>query len=244
VGSNRFSERRFRDNYLLPWERIIKDAGVRGLMPSHQTAFDVPVHGNAWLGQTVLRGELGFDGISVSDCSDVGVLIQWGLAPDSEHAAALGLNATVDMDNECGPNPDGTYTYWHAGDAVKNGLVPEARLNASVRRILQAKFATGLFDSPYTDPALAPAVVGIPAHVAIAKQAATEGIVLLKNGNYSQYAQSDGKWSVAQGVDRSPVLPINWPSYHSVALIGPLAGCGNEVSGSPSHVSSDNLCTA
>jgi len=46
-------------------------------MPSHQPLFDVPVHGNAWLGQTVLRQELGFDGISTSDCSDIGALYYW-----------------------------------------------------------------------------------------------------------------------------------------------------------------------
>jgi hypothetical protein len=47
----------------------------------------------------------------VSDCSDVGALISWGLARNSTAAAALGLEASVDMDNMCSQNADGTWTY-------------------------------------------------------------------------------------------------------------------------------------
>jgi beta-glucosidase len=100
VGQSEISERTLREIYLAPWRAMIEQAGLRGLMPSHQTIFDVPVHGNAWVGQVLLRQELNWTmGLSVSDCSDVGALISWGLADDSKHAAALGLEASVDMDN-------------------------------------------------------------------------------------------------------------------------------------------------
>jgi beta-glucosidase len=58
VGQTEISERTLREIYLAPWRAMITEAGLRGLMPSHQTIFDVPVHGNAWVGQTLLRGEL------------------------------------------------------------------------------------------------------------------------------------------------------------------------------------------
>ena len=74
VGATDMSERTLREVYLAPWRAMIRKAGLRGLMPSHQTIFDVPVHGNAWVGQTLLRRELNFTmGLSVSDCSDIGV---------------------------------------------------------------------------------------------------------------------------------------------------------------------------
>jgi beta-glucosidase len=104
VGESEISERTLREVYLAPWRAMVKH-GLRGLMPSHQTIFDVPVHGNAWVGQVLLRQELNWSlGLSVSDCSDVGVLVDWGLAADSKGAAALGLEAGVDMDNMCVAN--------------------------------------------------------------------------------------------------------------------------------------------
>jgi beta-glucosidase len=135
VGQSEISERTLREIYLAPWRAMVK-AGLRGLMPSHQTIFDVPVHGNAWVGQVLLRQELNWTlGLSVSDCSDIGALISWGLAVDSKHAAALGLEASVDMDNMCGTNADGTYTYEHIEEAVAAGLTTEKRVNESASRV-------------------------------------------------------------------------------------------------------------
>ena len=59
VGQTEISERTLREVYLAPWRALIQRAGLRGLMPSHQTVFDVPVHGNVWVGQTLLRSEVG-----------------------------------------------------------------------------------------------------------------------------------------------------------------------------------------
>lgn len=222
VGRSLVSPRELVDRFAAPWRQMMRRAGLRALMPAHQTVFGVPAHGNAWLGQTILRGDparnggvgLNFSGFSTSDCSDIGALISWGLAPDSEHAAALGMGATVDMDNMCSTNADdGAWSYTELQKAVQDGLVPEAAVNASARRVLAQKFAAGLFDSPYVN-ASGLAVVGSPAHLAVSYEAAVKGAVLLKN------APPPGS--------ADPALPL--PEVNSsgsvIAVIGPLATCG------------------
>ena len=83
----------------------------------------------------------------MSDCSDVGALIKW-FGVNSTAAAALGLEAGVDMDNMCGKNDDGQWTYQHIEAAVAAGLVAERRVNESCARVLAQKFAAGLFEDP------------------------------------------------------------------------------------------------
>jgi len=216
VGATDMTERTLREVYVAPWRAMIKRAGLRGLMPSHQTIFDVPVHGNAWTGQTLLRDELAWPlGLSVSDCSDVGALIQWGLAANGTEAAALGLEAGVDMDNMCSTNADGKWTYQHIEEAVAAGLVSERRVNESCSRVLAQKFAAGLFETPMThetNESLA-ALLDCSAHRRLALEAAEQGIVLLLNRNHT--------------------LPLSSSSLSgNIALIGETSSCTFD-SGSP-----------
>jgi beta-glucosidase len=213
VGATDISERTLREVYLAPWRAMVQRAGLRALMPSHQLVNDVPVHGNAWTGQTLLRGELNFSlGLSVSDCSDIGVLIDWGLAPNSTVAAALGLEAGVDMDNMCGRNNDGTWTYEHIEAAVASGFVSEKRVNESCSRVLAQKFAAGLFEDPnagvVSDGKVLNALLDSPAHRRVALEAAEQGCVLLQN--------------------KDRMLPLTPRSYNvgkGVALIGESSSC-------------------
>ena len=79
--------------YLRPWKELAK-AGLRGLMPSHNTVWDVPMHQNHFLQTIVMRDRFGFgDGLSLSDCNDIGVLQQYRTAVNTSHAAALALKA-------------------------------------------------------------------------------------------------------------------------------------------------------
>lgn len=190
-------------------------------MPSHQLLFDVPVHGNAWLGQAVLRKELNFTGISVSDCSDIGALMFWGVAQDEMQTAIQGIEAGVDMENQCATNPDGGYSYWHLSDAVQQQYVSEAYVNASCARVLEHKFASGLFDTPFTDPA-AVSQLNNASSKALALEAARQGIVLLKNDD--------------------ALLPLDVQSFKRIALIGESAACfddKHDVSGDD-----NDLCNA
>jgi beta-glucosidase-like glycosyl hydrolase len=174
------------------------------------------VHGNTWVGQTLLRRELNWSlGLSVSDCSDIGALISWGLAANGTHAAALGLEASVDMDNMCSTNADGKWTYQHIEEAVAAGLASERRVNESCARVLSQKFAAGLFEDPLTHSTNASlaALLDSPAHRRLALEAAEQGLVLLLNRNGTLPLEA----GAAAAADRA--------AQGGIALIGESASC-------------------
>lgn len=173
-------ERMVRDVFLLPWLAFAK-AGGRGAMPSHQTVLDVPCHANDWLVNKVFRQELGFgQGLTISDCNDINVLMDYRIARNVSEAAAEGLIGGVDQDLQCGGTT--TYTLKSINDALNDGLVTEAILDTAVSHVLTMKFAAGLFEHPLADPALQ-RYLNNPDHQALALDAAKQGIVLLKNKN-------------------------------------------------------------
>lgn len=141
-------EREIRDVYLKPW-RAFAAAGGRGAMPSHQTVLDVPAHASSWLINDVFRDEYGFgDGLTISDCNDVNVLMQFRVAANVSHAAAKGIAAGVDQDLQCG---HATYTRESVEAALAAGLLDEKAIDASTRHVLTAKVASRLFEVPFTD---------------------------------------------------------------------------------------------
>ena len=92
-------------------------------MPAHNTVLEVPCHAHKWMTHQVLRGEFGFgDGIALSDCNDLGALVDFGIAANNTHAAAKALNAgAVDLDLQCGSHPE-TWSYNNVVAAVNTGL--------------------------------------------------------------------------------------------------------------------------
>eukprot|EP00755_Sulcionema_specki_P034865 Sspe_Gene.103774::Locus_79624_Transcript_1_1_Confidence_1.000_Length_1747::g.103774::m.103774/K05349/bglX; beta-glucosidase len=193
-------ERKFRDEYLKPW-RYFAAAGGRGAMPSHQTVFDVPMHANPYLMNTVFRQELGFgEGITISDCNDINVLQDYRIAANVTEAAAKGLLGGVDQDLQCGTTE--TYTAESIGEALAIGMLPKSTLEAAVRHVLTMKFASGLFEAPFADPDAVKTLDSAPRR-ALARESAHQGTVLLKNV---------GK-----------ALPLT-PAQRGVALFGELAG--------------------
>ncbi len=189
------SERTLREIYLPPYRAGV-DAGAATVMSAFNLLNGVPTTANTFTINRILRGELGFGGFIVSDWNSVGELIEHGYAADASEAARLALGATIDMDMM-----GGIYR-GQLADLVRAGTVSEAALDASVRRVLRAKFMLGLFDNPYVDPAAEPAVVLRDDHVAAARDAAGKSMVLLKN---------DGG-----------LLPLP-DAIGSIAVIGPLA---------------------
>ncbi len=189
------SERLLREVYLPPFAAGV-DAGAGTVMSAFNLLNGVPTTANPFTLNGVLRGELGFDGFLVSDWESVEELIVHGYAADGRDAARLALTATVDMDMA-----SGIYLR-HLADLVRNSVIPEARLDESVRRVLRAKFMLGLFDNPYVDPDREGAVILHDDHVAAARDAAATSMVLLKN---------DGA-----------LLPLS-DGVESIAVIGPLA---------------------
>lgn len=172
-----FDNRTLFQTYLRPW-RAMASAGVRGIMPSHNTIGNVPAHAHRFLINSVLRGEFGFgNGASVSDCSDVAVLgpVGFGIAENLTVAAAVGVLAGVDLDLICGLD-----TYDNIPAAVAAGYLLQSDVEAAVAHVLTQKFAAGLFDSPFASPDNL-GLLDSPAHRALARDAAAQSIVLLKN---------------------------------------------------------------
>lgn len=189
------SERRLRSDYLPPYLGAI-EAGAVTVMTSFNELNGVPATANPFLLQNVLREEWGFDGVVVSDYDSIGELIFHGFARDHRQASLLSALAGVDMDMM------GNAYHFHLVELVREGQIPEAWIDAAVRRILALKFQIGLFEDPYIDESLAASVLMHPSHQELALKAAEESAVLLKN--------QDG------------LLPLQ-PEKKTIALIGSLA---------------------
>jgi beta-glucosidase len=125
----------------------------------------------------ILRNEWGFDGLVVSDYMAIDQLCNYHqLASDKTHAAQLALAAGMDLEL---PSTD---AYGQPLlDAVAAGKVSEALIDRSVRRVLAAKFAFGLFEQPYVKPEAVPTIFDTPAQRELARKIARKSLVLLKN---------------------------------------------------------------
>ncbi|CAM9304335.1 unnamed protein product, partial [Phaeothamnion confervicola] len=172
-------ERELRELFL-PSFRAAVAAGALTAMESYNEIDGVPVVSSRAILSDVLRGELGFRGLLVTDYNEVKNLMVWHNAvADLKAASQVVLtDTTVDM----AMMPYDVTFQQHVSALVRAGSLPEARLDASVRRILAAKEAVGLLDNPVPrldSPLLA--TVGSAADVAAAIDAAREAVTLLKN---------------------------------------------------------------
>ncbi|MBX3084362.1 MAG: glycoside hydrolase family 3 C-terminal domain-containing protein [Anaerolineae bacterium] len=168
------SEPTLRDVYLPPFHAAVK-AGIGTLMSAFIDMNGIPATANRRLLTNVLRGEWGFDGFVVSDWESVRELTHHGIAEDDAHAARLALQAGLDMDMV-----DGVYLDT-LGESFQQGKISMEELDEAVRRILRIKHRAGLFDQPFTDPSRASRDILTPEARALARQAAVQSMVLLKN---------------------------------------------------------------
>jgi beta-glucosidase len=174
------------------------EAGAGNVMTAYMDLNGIPATGNHWLFSDILRGTWGFEGFVVSDANAVRNLVTHGFAADLTDAGARALSVGVDMEMAV-TDP----AYAHLPEAVEDGDASEAMLDASVRRVLEAKLRLGLFDEPYVDEDHARDVLGDPAHREMARIAAERSAVLLRN--------------------EGDLLPLDAQSVGSIAVIGPLA---------------------
>ena len=198
-------DRLLRNVYLPPFYAAVR-AGSATVMSAFNPLNEVPATANAFTLQQILKREWGFRGFVVSDWTAIKELMAQGIANDGASAARKALLAGVDMDMESG-------LYLNELTAqVNSGAVPMAAIDDSVRRILRIKFALGLFEHPYVPESDTSSRLD-PVHMELARTAAEESIILLKNG------------------DSRPSLPLAGGT-HSVALIGPLADDARNMLGS------------
>jgi beta-glucosidase len=170
--------RYLQDTFLPSYAGAI-DAGAGTVMVDSGSINGVPATASHYLLTTLLRDRLGFKGVVISDFGDVPALAStYHMAPDLAGAAALAVNAGVDM-TMLPFNAD----HWQAAvqQDVKNGSITIARINEAARRILTLKFELGLFDHPMVDASAANAEVKAGRDVALT--AARESMTLLRNQN-------------------------------------------------------------
>ncbi|OLB32664.1 MAG: hypothetical protein AUH13_03625 [Acidobacteria bacterium 13_2_20CM_58_27] len=199
-GAIELSERSLRENFLPPWQAAITKSGALGVMAGYPEVEDVPSHGSEKWMNDVLREELGFKGIVVSEGNGFDTLIYENIVPTQKEAGALALRAGVDLDITYEPAYMGPLV-----ESVQEGRVPMELVDRAVRRVLALKFELGLFEHPYVDVDRAVKVMHSGEHQDLALQVAREGIVLLKN-------------------ERN-VLPLK-KDLRSIAVIGPNADNG------------------
>jgi len=175
-GAMEISERMLRETFLPPWVAGIRGAGALGVMATYPAIDGVPVHASEKILTRILREELGFEGLVLSEGGGLSTLLYEGLAPTMKEAGPLALAAGVDVGI--------SYEDAYMGALVENartGVVPESLVDRAVRRILRQKMRLGLFEKSLVDPERAAAVVHAPGHRDLALRAARESIVLLKN---------------------------------------------------------------
>jgi beta-glucosidase len=175
-GSMEISERTLREVFLPPWEAGIKKGGGLGVMATYPAVDRIPTHASGFLLTNVLRNELGFKGLVLSEGGGLGTLTYMRLAKDDAEAGELALKAGLDV----GISYEEGYMKPMI-DNVMQGKVSMDLIDRSVRRILEQKFRLGLFENPYVDPDHAVAVTHTDESSDLALAVAMEGIVLLKN---------------------------------------------------------------
>jgi beta-glucosidase len=185
-------------NVVLPPFRAAIEAGAGNVMTGYMALNGIPATGNRWLFTDLLRGVLGFEGFVVSDANAVRNLLTHGFAADLTDAGARAVNAGVDLEMAVA---DAAYA--HLPEALEAGAVDVATIDASVRRILEAKIRLGLLDDPYVDEDHAREVLADPAHREVARVAAERSAVLLRN--------------------EGGLLPLSADAIGSIAVVGPLA---------------------
>jgi beta-glucosidase len=208
------NERTLHEIYLPAFQAAIEQGGTWTVMSAYNKINGVHCAESTPLLVDILRHQFGFQGFVVSD---------WG----STYSTAPTVNAGMDLEMPGGPpmqewfakpktQQAGNGAGWLTADkvvaAVKAGQISEDTLNRNVSRILRVIFLSGIFDHPH----MTGEPVDTPAQRAIARQGATEGIVLLKN---------DGN-----------LLPLNSAKIHSIAVIGPNAAVARTGGGGSSLV--------
>lgn len=169
------SERTLREVFFPPFRKGV-EAGAMSLMTAHNELNGIPCHSNEWLMEDVLRGEWDFKGFVVSDWMDIEHIHDvHAVAENIKEAFYQSIMAGMDM------HMHGVYWNEYVCELVREGRIPESRIDESVRRILGVKFRLGLFEQPYADEATTMDVRLCPEHRQTALEAARKSIVLLKN---------------------------------------------------------------
>ena len=183
------------ETYLPAFEKLVR-AGVEAVMGAYNRTLGEPCCGSQLLLRDILRGRWGFQGHVVSDCGAVDDFHrEHKVTKNAAESAALAVKNGCDLNCGC--------TYNDLLVAVRDGLITETEIDVSLRRLLTTKFKLGLLDSPELVPwsKTSSALIDCDEHRRLARAAAVESIVLLKNNG---------------------VLPLH-QNHESILVCGPTA---------------------
>ena len=204
------------ETYLPAFKTIVEDGNVQEVMCAYHRYEGEPCCGSNRLLTDILRDKWGFNGIVVTDCGAIGDFYspnRHGTHADAASASADAILSGADV--ECGTS------YRALVDAVEQGLISEADIDVNVRRILTSRFELGMFDPAEDLPwaNLGADVLSSPAHTELAKKAAREAIVLLKNDNNTLPLRKDNITIAVVGpnADDARVILGNYNGYPTAA---------------------------
>jgi len=220
-------ERELDEVYFPPFEAAIHEGHARSLMTAYNSVNGVPATQNRRLLTDQLKREWGFSGFVISDAAATGGPTVLQLTePDTPTAAADAWTAGLDVVFQS--TVPQYRPYW---DAVRRGLVPVSVIDSAVARVLRVKFALGLFEYPYVD-----SVAGSsPAHRELARAAAREAIVLLKNDHDLLPLSRTAKSIAVIGVDadQARLGGYSGPGVHPVSILDGIRAKGVTVRYAP-----------
>ena len=197
------SERTLREVHLPAFAAAVR-AGAAAIMPAFTDLAGIPMTAHKALLRDYLRGELGFDGVIVSDYNAIRELVPHGVAANIVEAAVLALKAGVDIDMMAGAYRDGL------PEALERGLVTMDEIDECVLRVLRLKERLGLFDDPYRRGSSAETPETIAARRRVARDVGAKSLVLAKNSD--------------------DVLPLA-AATRRICVVGPLADAWREMRG-------------
>ncbi|MDA0765618.1 MAG: glycoside hydrolase family 3 C-terminal domain-containing protein, partial [Verrucomicrobia bacterium] len=199
-------DRYLREYFLPPFWNAMEKAHLKSLMVNSGEINGIPVHASYPILTRLLRDQMAFDGVLVSDWADIEKLhTVHRVAPDMREAVRMAIDAGIDM---AMVPLDYQFTD-HLVAMVKEGIILEERLDESVRRILRLKQELGLFENPYpAESALT--VFGTEEAAALSLKAARQSLVLLKNDNVLPVAADTTILLTGPGCTSLPALHGAW----------------------------------
>lgn len=201
--SSEVRERVMREIYLPPFEAAVRKARTWTIMAGYNLVNGIPASESPYLLTEILRDEWGFDGVVMSD---------WYFSVKS---TAASVNAGLDLEM-----PAAQWRGEKLLQAVERGEVAEATIDVSVRRLLRLLVKAGVFEHPQVAPEQG---IDLPEHRALIREAAAEGIVLLRNEQH--------------------VLPLRREQLTSIAVIGPNARVAQIMGGGSAQVNAHPAIT-
>ncbi len=189
------SERTLREDYLTAYRAAVEE-GCKMAMTSFNTLNRIPSSGNRWLLREILRKEMGFDGVIISDYSATDEMVMHGFSENYRASAKLAIEAGVDIDMVA-------ESYMHnLLELVQSGEVSMNLIDEAVLRILELKNDLGLFENPFKDASAnrEKELFLCEKHRRSSRKIAASSFVLLKNAD---------------------ILPLSKKEEERIAFIGP-----------------------